>query len=382
MKQDEFTAASPGELLQIIGGWAFLPAPAPRQVRITTAILNGVDDARGALGEFVGRASLVANSLLITEPLLTIEAVESNRIEGTHTLVSDVLRQEVAGPPKDDDEASRNQEVILYRRALRLGESWLLQGRPFGEFLIQALHAELLRTGRGRGASLGMYRNAQVLIGAQADTPATARFVPPPPEQLSGLMSDLGALLAEEPHLPAIITCAIAHYQFETIHPFEDGNGRIGRLLVPLYLTAQGVIPRPILYVSAYLEANRDEYYSRLKRVSTHGEWDEWIVFFLRSIEVQATDSKRRVERILSLRDRWLESVRAASRSQAALAAVDFIMSRMWVTIPGIAEYAQCSYAAAKNAISALEGLGILRRDPALYPATWYSPDLVAQIYG
>jgi len=195
-------------------------------------------------------------------------------------------------------------------------------------------------------------------------------------------MSDLGALLSEEPQLPAIITCAIAHYQFETIHAFEDGNGRIGRLLVPLYLTAQGVIPRPILYVSAYLEANREEYYSRLKRVSTHGEWDEWIVFFLRSIEVQATDSKRRVERILSLRDRWLESIRAASRSQAALAAVDFIMSRMWVTIPGIAEYAQCSYAAAKNAISALEGLGILRRDTALYPATWYSPDLVAQIYG
>lgn len=381
MEREDFTSSAPGSLVQIAGGLAFLPDRPPREVPISAGLLNAVDSARGALGEFIGQAAHVPNELLVTEPLLTIEAVESNRIEGTHTLVADVLRQEVAGPPRDQEEANRNLEVILYRRALRLGESWLEDGRPLTAFLVQALHAELLQHGRGQTASPGRYRQIQVLIGNREDTPATARFVPPPPEQLPGLMNDLSEFLTEQPTLPALVTAAVAHYQFETIHPFEDGNGRIGRLLIPLYLVAQKVIERPILYLSAYLESHRDEYYARMKRVSTHGEWEQWILFFLDAVKSQAEDSRHRVVRIVELRQQWHERVRAASRSQAALASVDLVMSRMWVTIPHVAEYANCSYPAAKTAVDALEKLGILKRDPNLYPATWYSPDLALEVY-
>lgn len=382
MDAADFSPQAPGTLVKIANGSAFVPDAPPESLTVSVALLNAVDAARGALGEFIGQAAQVPNELLITEPLLTIEAVESNRIEGTHTLVSDVLRQEVAGPSSDADEAGRNLEVILYRRALRMGASWLAAERPLNEFLIQALHNALLEDGRGRHVTRGRYRQIQVLIGSANDDPTTARFVPPPPEQVPPLMTTLSQYLSAAPQLPALIACGLAHYQFEAIHPFEDGNGRIGRLLVPLYLTAQRVIPRPILYLSAFLERRRDEYYDRLKRVSTHGAWDDWLVFFLEAVRSQADDSKQRVIKILGVRDQWRNEVRAASRSQAALAAVDLVMSRMWVTIPAVSAYAQCSYPAAKTGVDTLESLGILRRDPRLYPATWYAPDLIREIYG
>ncbi|MDP2327071.1 MAG: Fic family protein [Dehalococcoidia bacterium] len=380
MEPSEFSNLAPGALVRIDGGYAFLPEDLPRRIDIEPAAFMAFDRARGALGEFVGHARLIPNDFLVTTPLLTIEAVESNRIEGTHTVIADVLRQHAAGPPTDPQQADRNLEVLLYRDALRLGEVWLSNGGRLNQALIRALHAELLREGRGATASRGQYRRVQVAIGGR--TPERARFVPPPYDRVPPLMDDLERFLTADIDLPPLMICALAHYQFETIHPFEDGNGRIGRLLIPLYLLAAEAIPRPILYLSAYLEAHSDEYYQRLKRVSTHGDWTGWVVFFLEAVAAQATSSRDMIVKILGLRDTYQARVRSETRSQAALAAIDLVVSQAFVTIPEVQRYANCKYNTAKAAIAALEGLGVLRRIPGTRPGTWYSAELLTEVYG
>lgn len=379
MDQTEFTAEAPGTLVAITGGWSFVPAPPPRWVDISPATFARFDSARGALGEFVGHARLVPDEYLITDPLLTIEAIQSNRIEGTHTLITDVLRQHVTGREADGEQADRNLEVLLYRAALRLGERWVRDGLPLNQAFIRALHAELLREGRGAAARPGAYRDRQVAIGAR--TPAAARYVPPPSGEVPSLMADLEAFLTERSALPALLSCAVAHYQLEAIHPFEDGNGRIGRLLIPLYLQAAGVIPAPILYLSAYFEAHADAYYDRLKAVSTQGDWDGWFRLFLEAVEFQARDSRERVVRILSLREAFQARVREQTRSQAALAAVDLIVSQIFVTIPDLQRFANCQYNTAKAAIRSLEDLGVLVPVPGTFPATWAATDLIEEVY-
>ena len=382
MQLAEFTPRAPGTLVTVPGGHAFLPQPLPEDLELPLSVWRASDSARGALGEFIGQSTRIENPNLVALPLLTVEAVESNRIEGTYTLVADVLKQHVAGPPRDPEEANRNLEVLLYRDTLWKGEEWLREGRPINTSLVKGLHGELLRVGRGESRHPGDYRQELVLIGSERDTPATARFVPAPPEQIGGLMEDLLRLLAGDPVYPPLVTCGLAHYQFETIHPFEDGNGRMGRLLIPLYLMAQGVIERPILYLSAYFETHDREYYDRLKRVSTHGEWEEWLLFFLEAVRVRAVDSKERVERLVDTLRRFAETVRSGTKSLAALAAVDLVVSNVYVTIPQLQRYANCSYGAAKTAVEAMQRLGILEPVPDLYPATWVSPAWLHEVYG
>lgn len=382
MQSSDFSAAAPGELVTISGGHAFIPANLPPSLTLGNDVWRASDAARGALGEFIGQSRRVNNEGLVTLPLLTIEAVESNRIEGTHTQVADVLRQHAAGPSRDRETAERNQEVLLYREALWHGADWIGEGRPISESLIRGLHRELLRTGRGEDANPGQFRNEVVLIGKAGDGPHEARFVPPPPEQIIGLMQNLSGYLNGAQQFPELVIAAIAHYQFETIHPFKDGNGRIGRLLIPLYLMATGVIDRPILYLSVFFEAHRDEYYDHLKRVSTHGDWAEWILFFLEAVRARSVDSTAKVGRILDLRERFTQLVRGGTRSQAALSAVELVMEDVFVTIPKVQAYAQCSYNAAKNAVDQLERLNVLLPIERVYPATWGAPALLDEVYG
>ena len=335
------------------------------------------EDARGALGEFIGEALRVPNLLLITNPLIMREALDSNRLEGSDTVISDVLLQQAGVGPATTREGAI--EVSLYRTTLEQGADSIAEGRPLTLSMIKELHRSLLSVGRGRERNPGEFRHVVAVIGSSGDTIRTARFVPAPPEQIPPLMDGLADYIAG-PEFTPLMTAAVLHYQFEAIHSFEDGNGRMGRLLLPLYLMAQGTIGRPLLYVSSYLEQHREQYIELLKRVSTHGEWEPWVRFFLTAIQNQAIDAKRRVERVLSLELSYKEQIRQASRSMAPLASLDLIMRQVVVSASAVAEYAQCTDPTARAALGTLAKLGIVERLD-MYPARWRATELLEQVW-
>lgn len=381
VRSDEFTESAPGRLVPIGGGFAFVPAPLPPRIEPSWEVMRQVDAATRALARLAGQARILPNPDLLVRPLLTREAVESNRIEGTHTLVADVLVQQAAGPPRDPRRAADNLEVIRYIETARLARRWLEDGRPLTPFLVRALHAELLRETRGDHADAGAFRRRQVLIGQDGDSPETARFVPPPPELVPDAMDNLMAFVVEGEEFPPLVTAAVAHYQFESIHPFEDGNGRLGRLLIPIELMARGVLDTPLINLSPFFEARREQYLAHLKRVSTEGAWQAWLAFFLQAVETQAEDGRQRANTLLSTSDEYRRVVRDRSRSRTPLLAVDLIMERVVVSVPALAEFAHCEYNTARSAVGVLQSLGILEPLPGTYPQLWVAREVLHRVY-
>lgn len=312
---------------------------------------------------------------------MTREAVKSARIEGTHVVISELLRQEAAGPPADKRVALDNLEVIRYLEALDGGITWIKDGGSMTGAAVRGLHETLLMGTRGEDKAPGGYRQRQVLIGSEGDDPLTARFVPAPPLEVPQLMENLFGFVALPDPWPPLVAAAIAHYQFETIHPFEDGNGRMGRLLIPLLLILHDVIDRPLIYLSDYLDRNRDEYFERLKRVSCLGEWEEWIIFFLGAVEDTARDGVGRIRAITALREKYREAVLGHSRSRAPLAAVDAVMEGVIVSVKDISESAHCSPPTAKKALDTLASLEIVSPAAGTYPARWVAQELMNVAY-
>ncbi len=321
------------------------------------------------------------NDFLIQRPLLTREAVKSARIEGTYVLIADVLRHEAAGPPADPAAALDNMEVIRYLHSLGSGLEWLREGTPLTPMFLRGLHHSLLESTRGADKHPGEFRTKQVAIGAEGDNPLTARFVPTPPIHIPELMENLTDFMQEPAPWSPLVAAAITHYQFETIHPFEDGNGRLGRLLIPLLLMRHDVLSRPLVYLSDFLDKNRDEYFDHLKSVSCHGHWQSWVEFFLEAVRVTALDGVDRVRRITSLREQYRQSVLASSRSQAPLAAVDLVMERVIISVAEVQEFAHCSYPTAKSALQTLSELGVLAPLEGIYPARWIANELMDKVY-
>lgn len=380
MERSEFRKSAPGELVRIPEGHAFLPAPLPPNLKLTRSLMTATDRARGALSELVGQARLVQNLDLIMAPFQRREAVLSSRIEGTHTEVREVLLYEagLAGPLEEDSDL---YEVLNYLNAVRHGHEWLIDGRPFNLPLVRGLHSELMRGVRGHNKHPGEFRRTQVFLGDRGGGVESARFVPPPPEQVASLLDNMVQFTRDEMTYGALVDSAILHYQFETIHPFEDGNGRIGRLLVPLFLQSRGVLDRPMLYLSAYLEAHRDTYVHLLKKVSTDASWEEWIQFFLEAIRTQADDARSRIERILSLQARYRAAVTGLP-SKAVLPAIDLIMERVFVSVSDVAKYTQAQYATARTAIDHLAKLGVLSPYGRVGGAqVWVAQELLNEAY-
>jgi len=381
MSPDEFDPTAPGKLVPIPGGHAFLPSALPPGFAVSHAVLDAVAKAERALGLLTGHADAVQNDFLIQRPLLTREAVKSARIEGTYVVVSDVLRHEAAGPPADPGTALDNMEVIRYLHSLDSGVGWLRQSKPITATFIRGLHQSLLESTRGEEKHPGEYRTGQVAIGAEGDNPLTARFVPAPPVNIPGLMDDLVAFMQEPAPWSPLVAAAISHYQFETIHPFEDGNGRLGRLLIPLFLMDHGVIGRPLIYLSDFLDSNRESYFDHLKSVSCHDRWQEWVEFFLEAVRVTAMDGVERIQRITSLRERYRSAVVENSRSQTPLAAVDLVMEKVIVSVAEVQGFSHCSYPTAKAALDTLTKLGIVAPLAGTFPARWVANELIDQVY-
>jgi Fic family protein len=382
MRRDEFTPQSPGALVDIPGGCAFVPSPLPPAFEPSWNLATLLARARGALGELLGQARLVANDRLVIAPLLTRDAVDSNRIEGTHTLIEDVLLQRQARLPLDPIRRDLNLEVLKYVHALEVGTQAIHDGQPLSLFFLRALHRALIEGTRGGHRRPGQLREVLVAIGRDGQGPGEAAFVPPPPEHVVPALEQLVDFVSREEQFGPLVTGALLHYQFETIHPFEDGNGRLGRLLIPLHLLAVGAIDRPVVYLSSYFEEHRDEYTSRLKRVSTAGDWAGWVEFYLRAFEASCLDARGRVTKVLELHRGYRERAAAASKGKLALLAVDRVMEEIYVTAPGLATaLGGRTYKAARAALDVLSEVGVVRPIPDSYPQLWVAQELLDLVY-
>lgn len=379
MKAKQFTRGAPGTLVDVPGGSAFIPAALPPELELPRSLLLAVDAARGAISRLDGQARIVPNLELIMGPFTTREAVLSSRIEGTQTEIREVL---LDSPAPSDEALADRDEVRNYLAALDLGRRWVVDTGTLSVPLVREVHARLLQGVRGEHKHPGQLRSQVVYIGSRGGGFPSARFVPPPPEQVPPLLDSLIGYLAGPPHYGPLVDAALGHYQFETIHPFEDGNGRVGRLLIPLHLMTGDVLERPILYLSAFFEEHRTEYMDHLLRVSTRGAWIDWILFFLEAVRSQADDSLQRIRRFLDLRDRYTALIRERSRSHAALAALDAVMIEVALTASDLVAATNISAPTARKVLDEFEALGILqpggRRGGG---QLWLAEELVREVY-
>ena len=345
-----------GQVLKIPTGYrAFVPNPLPPKIEWTKNLVNTLSKADHILGKLSRESSYLPNPHLLIRPFVTREAVLSSRIEGTQATVGEILANEAGAMTKHSREDL--QEVNNYIKALdygikRLGEL------PLSLRLIRELHEKLMQGVRGEHATPGEFRNTQNWIGIPGCTLATAKYIPPPPDKLMQCMSSLESYLHDR-ELPALIHIALCHYQFEAIHPFLDGNGRVGRLLITLLLIDQQLLSSPLLYLSAFFEATRADYYQNLYSVSAVGGWCDWLVYFLNGVVVQATDALSRAERINHLLTTW--KVKAGGKSSSLVRnIIEDLAVNPFVTIKNIILRFSVAFTTAQRAIQKLESLEIL----------------------
>ena len=345
-----------GKIVTLPTGYrAFIPNPLPPTILWDDQIIHALSRADFLIGKLASEGSKLPNPHLLIRPFMTSEAVLSSKIEGTISTVSDILAYNAGAPLKQNLEDVH--EVQNYIRALDYGMK-RLQELPLSLRLIKEIHQQLMQGVRGAHATPGEFRRSQNWIGLPGSTLYTAKFVPPPAEYLMDSLGDLEAFLRMR-QLPALIHNAFCHYQFEAIHPFLDGNGRVGRLLIILLLVEQKILPSPLLYLSAYFEATRDEYYRQLYSVSSNGTWREWLLYFLGGVALQAEDALSRAERINGLLTTWrLQFTRTGS--QIPLKIIERLAVNPYITTKGIAEEFDIAYTTAQKAIQRLESANIV----------------------
>ena len=361
MDPERYAATEYGRALRTAGrhGYvAYFPREIPRQIQISLDNGLRVADAEAALGRLAGAGRLLPHPQLLVGPYLRREAVASTRIEGTQASLVDVFDAEASDQPLGPDV----EEVINYVRAMETG-LLRLASLPVSTRLIREMHAVILAGVRGRDRQPGVLRTTQNWIGAPGATIETATFVPPPPDELDALLTDLELFIHEEPRLPPLVQAALLHYQFETIHPFLDGNGRLGRLLVVFFLVTRDRLPAPLLYLSPYFEARRELYYDALQGVRERGDFDHWLGMFLDGVHTQAIDAVARAERLSDLRERYRVHVQSATRG-AANQLVDLAFEQPVLNARAAEQRLQISRPAALNALRQLADLGVLTEGP------------------
>lgn len=280
----------------------------------------------------------------------------SSQIEGTQSTLEDVLAFEAEA--LRDDTPRDVEEVVNYVRAMNHGLARLRE-LPLSLRLLREIHAMLMQGVRGGDKSPGEFRTSQNWIGGTGSTLRMASFIPPPPHEVMPSLGALEVFLHEaRDSVPLLLRCALAHAQFETIHPFLDGNGRVGRLLVTLMLCEDGALSRPLLYLSLYLKANRAEYYDRLTAIRSHGHWEAWVAFFLRGVSQTARAATHTAQAIVALRDSHRGEMR---RNAKALALLDHLMLQPTVSIKRVGQLLGCTHPTAAKLIGTMEARGWLR---------------------
>ena len=353
------TASRAGTFQRQAGGYdAFVPAPLPPDPRVIfdgelLALLSAADQA---LGRLDGVIQTVPNPDLFVAMYVRREAVLSSQIEGTQSTLEDLLAAELEpttpGLPEDVD------EVVNYVRAMNYGLDRLAT-LPLSKRLIREIHRELLAWGRGAHRMPGEFRRDQDWIGPQDAPIERATFVPPAVPEMHAALDDFERFLHREHALPVLAHVGLAHAQFETIHPFIDGNGRVGRLLITFLLVLRGVLHRPLLYLSHYLKSNRTEYYDRLMAIRLRGDWEGWLRFFLRGAAETATEATETARAILQLRDRHRDAIQEHAGLNG-FRLLDLLYDRPLVNVNLVKDRLGVSFATANNLVGHLERAGLL----------------------
>ena len=320
-----------------------------------------IGPANASLARYDGLLAAIPNSQILLSPLTTQEAVLSSKIEGTHVTIGEVLEIEAGGGDGAFSQTKRDdaEEVLNYRKAMRACVSELEQ-RPLSQHILRSAHALLMQGVRGHNKSPGGYRGEQNWIGAAGCSIGEASFVPVAPELLPSGMERWERFLGSTEEMDALVQLALVHVEFEALHPFKDGNGRLGRMLIPLFLYQRRLISSPDFYMSGYLEARREEYLERLRAVSRDGEWTGWCAFFLEGIREQAMENAKKAQAILSLYDKIKLQVTDVTHSQHSIRAVDFIFQNPIFSAPFFVRNATIPKPTANRILGLLREQGIL----------------------
>jgi Fic family protein len=378
----QFTDDKPGKLIPVQGiqggSHAFLPAFLPPRWEWPVDLWPALLQAHTELARLDGIGKHLPDPNLLLRPLQNREAERSSRLEGTFTNPQQQMLFELEPhlPNSENDPANAYREVANYSTALRVGLNMIREEAPFSQWLIRELHRTLLDGVRGSDSNPGSFRQCQVQIGRPP------RFVPPPPFYLPEELDNFEQIARRDRRMyDPLVDAFVMHYQFEAIHPFEDGNGRVGRLLLALMITKWCGLAHQWLYMSAYFDANKDEYMNRLLRVSTQNDWSNWIRFCLQGVVEQAMDTQQRCERLVQLAASFKERVTTLAGSWRLQSIVDQLFIIPVVQIPSLAERYEVSYPTARADAEKLLSVGILQEIPQAPQKTYYSPEILEVTY-
>ncbi len=381
MDKSLFLAASPGTLVPIAApgpDWAFIPAPLPRNWELPSDLVDLLVDARQSLARLDGAGRYLPSNTFLLRPLQQREALRSSALEGTFATAEELLAYglEPKEPSSSTDPVNSWREVFNYDAALQQGQK-LLTELPLSSRVIRTLHETLLRGVRGTDRTPGVYRNRQVHIGSER------RFVPAPPDKIEDLIADLEKYMNETLETDVLIQGFFAHYQFETIHPFLDGNGRVGRLLLSLMIFKKCSLQSPWLYLSPYFDKHKDEYINRLFAVSTQGDWASWVRLCLRATISEATNALVRIDKLIKLKRQYEEKLAQQPRSTVRLQQIVVsLLSSPLTTIPALAKQFNVSFPTAQQDVRKLVALQILQESPRdTKPKYYVSREFFAAAY-
>jgi Fic family protein len=347
----------PGKAVSFGAYSAFVPATLPPSLEWTPRLIGVLSEADRLIGRLAGEGGRLPNPHILMRPFVRREAVLSSKIEGTQATLGELLAAEAGAAVERSPEDLR--EVGNYVAALEHGIS-LLKELPLCVRLVRELHTKLMEGVRGQHAAPGVFRTTQNWIGKPGSTLATATFIPPPPGEVEPSLTAWEKFLHES-NLPPLVTIALAHYQFEAIHPFLDGNGRVGRLLITLFLIERKILPTPLLYLSAFFEAARRDYYGSLRGVSERGAWHEWLEYFLEGVARMSEDALSRATRINDLLASWQTKL-AGQSTNTPLRVLGLLAANPFVTITGAANQLNLAFTTAQRAIDRLEQNGIVQQ--------------------
>ena len=359
MNPDQFGTRA-GEVKNSRNGayYTFTPESLPVQVSVDNEMLKLLEEVTLKLGNLNGIGKQLSNPYLLIDPFLKKEAVMSSKIEGTQSSLSDVLLFEAKEEPVENAHGDL-QEVINFVLATEDGIK-RIRSEEISLTLILDLHRQLLQGVRGKEKNPGAIRKVQNWIGREGSTLVDARYVPPEPEKVEPLLDNLFSFINKNQELPELIKIGLAHYQFEAIHPFRDGNGRIGRLLILLYLLKRKILDLPLLYISEYFEHNRENYYDLLLRVSQKGDYEAWLKFFLKGIAIKSDDATVKITRLL----KYMQDETKEIEDNCGVSGMKIfrrLFTNPYITISRAAKATDIGYPTAERAMMKMVDLKILK---------------------
>ena len=360
MNPEDFRSSTAGQCRRTINEptyWTYVPHALPPKIDVDWELANLLSTAGTKLGELSGAGQLLLNPHLLIRPFIRREAVTSSRIENTQSGLDDLFLFEAdEGEPSP---VSDVKEIFNYVRAMEYGIEQL-ETLPISSRLICGIHDILMKGVRGEYATPGFMRTSQNWIGSPGCTLTDATYVPPPVPEMKACFSDLEKYIHSKAKEPPLIQCALVHYQFEAIHPFLDGNGRIGRLLITFMLLEKKLLSQPLLYLSDYFEQYRDEYYRLLLKVSQKGDWKAWLTFFLNGVRQQSEDALATIRKLLDLQEQYRDVATGRQVPKSVIRIIDLLFARPIISVSELSKAWKMPFPTVQRGVDYLIEKGIL----------------------